>query len=93
MPIDRRTFVLASGIAAAGCALASFAVVGAVEQESGPVPTGAATPMEVVAAGSWFELRILGWDRRDDLTAFAAPPASDAGWWIEIDQHWRGAWR
>ena len=93
MPIDRRTFLLGSGVAAAGGALASFGVVAAVAQQAGPEPAAAATPMAPIAAAPSFELRILGWDRSDDRGAFAASPAGDAARWVAIDRQWRGAWR
>lgn len=93
MPIDRRTFVLGSGIAAAGGALASLGAVAAVDRMAGPLPAAAATPMRDVAAGPSFELRILGWDASDDRMALASPPAGDATGWIAIDSQWRGAWR
>ncbi|RZL87400.1 MAG: hypothetical protein EOP82_26810 [Variovorax sp.] len=92
MPIDRRTFVLGSGVAAAGGALASFAAVVAVEQKAGPVSAAVATAFADVVAAPSFELRILGWDRSDGHTPLASMPAGDARGWIAIDSHWRVAW-
>ena len=92
MPIDRRTFVLGGGVAAAGGALASAGVLAAVGPQAGPEPAVAASPMAAIAAGPSFELRILGWDRSDEHGALASMPAGDAAGWIAIDQRWRGAW-
>lgn len=93
MPIDRRTFVLGSGVAAAGGALASLGAIAAVDRMTGPLPAATATPRRAVTAGPSFELRILGWDASDDRMALASPLAGDAVGWIAIDSRWRGAWR
>jgi hypothetical protein len=82
MSIDRRTFVLGSGVAAAGAALASLGAVATVAPKAAPPARAAATsPMAAVACEPSFALGILGWDRSDEHTA-----------WIAIDPHWRGAW-
>jgi len=80
MPIDRRTFVLGSGIAAGGGMLASLGAVAAVGRGGGAVPASASTPLAADTDGPSFELRIVGWDR------------SDGAAWIAIDPQWRGAW-
>lgn len=92
MPIDRRTFVFGSGVAAAGAgALASLGAIAAVEQHARQFPPAAVTPMGVGEAPS-FGLRIVGWDRSEDLAEIASTRDVDAAAWISIDRQWRGAW-
>lgn len=80
MPIDRRTFMLGSGIAAGGGMLASLHAVAAAARPGGAVPASASPPLAADTDGPSFELRIVGWDR------------GDGGAWIAIDPQWRGAW-
>lgn len=82
MPIDRRTFMLGSSVAAT---VGTFASLGAV-----PTLAAAATPS--LAAAPAFELRIRGWDLVDDLAAPASTPHGDGVRWIAIDSQWRGGW-
>ncbi|MGO4396274.1 hypothetical protein AB4Z46_33505 [Variovorax sp. M-6] len=92
MPIDRRTFVLGSGVAAAGSALASLRAVAAVGQQGGVVPAAASTPQAADTGRPSFELRIVGWDRSDDPPALASTRVVNGAAWIAIDPQWRGAW-
>ena len=80
MPIDRRTFMLGSGIAAGGGVLASLRAVAAVGRQGGAVAASAPTPLAAGTDGPSFELRIVGWDRGDGAA------------WTAIDPQWRGAW-
>ncbi|HET7836964.1 MAG TPA: hypothetical protein VFL43_14205 [Variovorax sp.] len=81
MPIDRRTFVIASSGAAGGGLLASLRAVAAVAQPGSALPAAASVPpLAADTDGPSFELRIVGWDR------------SDGAAWIAIDPQWRGAW-
>ncbi|MDM0075550.1 hypothetical protein QTH90_14200 [Variovorax sp. J2P1-59] len=81
MPIDRRTFMLGSG-AVAGSALAPFVALATAASKGGPAPAAATAPVDRIAEGAAFELRIVGWAHGD----------VDAAGWIAIDPHWRGAW-
>lgn len=81
MPIDRRTFVLGSGAAAAGGAFASFSA------------WVAATPLQAMKGQPSFDFRIVGWDRSEDPASPAQASGGDSIGWIAIDRNWRGAWR
>lgn len=87
MPIDRRTFVLGSGVAAASGTLATFSAaidartVLAADAMTAPLAEG--LPLQA--------LRIVGWEGNVDLAPATSAVAGESHW-IAIDRQWRGAW-
>jgi hypothetical protein len=86
MRINRRTFILGTGLAAAAPAFADLLVFARAYTALPPEPK----PSPADADGLVF--RIDGWSARDDVTPDGAAQRSDEVW-ISINQSWRTSWR
>ena len=89
MPIDRRTFMLGSGLGVTVASLAASLAPSRVV--AGPLPDPSA---DLAPAGQAqldaFAFRIHGWD---DSSNNVSQGKLEASPWISLDHSWRAAWR
>ena len=88
MSMNRRTFILSTGLVAAAPALGSVLTT-LSKAELSVLPSAASLqsdPPVKEAAGYDLPFRINGWEPREEM-------AADERMWIGINQSWRAAWR
>lgn len=88
MRMNRRTFILGSGLIAATPALASV-IKPSVNPGSSDLPAAVASPSDVAVTATAAHdapFKIDGWEPREEA-------AADAQLWLSINQSWRANWR
>ncbi len=88
MNMNRRTFILSTGLVAAAPALASVPRT-SLNPASSVLPSAVglqSEPPVTEAAGYEFPFKIYGWEPREGT-------AADERMWISINRSWKASWR
>lgn len=88
MSMNRRTFILGTGLVAAAPAFASVLPT-SPNARSSVLPSAVSLQSDLPvteAAGYDLPFRINGWELREEM-------AADERMWISISQSWRATWR
>ena len=88
MSMNRRTFILSTGLVAAAPAFASVLTT-SPNAGSSVLPRAVSLQSDLPvteAAGYDLPFRINGWEPREEM-------AADERMWISINQSWRATWR
>ncbi len=88
MSMNRRTFILSTGLVAATPAFARVLTT-SPNTESTVLPRAVSSQLDLPAteaAGYDLPFRINGWEPREEM-------AADERMWIGINQSWRASWR